>query len=479
MEDLKAIEEFVVNTDDIRNLIDIYSARIKAYPDNRSYYKALALQCGEYYLASKNLGISSINDIVLLLFQVAKLLEEKGVTAEARMMENFTAEIHNIGQYIRNWFKEPGKPFRYESEAIPLLRNYIRQLQRMPVHPPEPNGQGIVEDPFDEMESLGDFVDSFLDDFDSAFDAITIEGSRDDTSASEGMLQLSDNEQTELEKLFLSISGAYIQPVKDFIGELRDGATSKEWVDICLGSIRLIEDAGTKMSLEKVTSIVKRFKDLMLMAKTSANMTISRDIRIQLLKEYATLTDLMPEAFATSDSHASRGSQRDSIIVNAILRKTPGIGPVSRNKLIAAGMNSLDKFFVANPKDLAAVSGLSESQASLLCRVFREYRESLAHLSEHTSSKQPSLLKIFKLIGQLKALHKQFREKTRLALYEVGHEDELNQLRLDRQRCMWEINIVMAELDAYHLVEDFRRMVYDRRIERIDEFIKAEASKHL
>lgn len=476
MHDPSKYEDFIVNSDDVTNLIEIYATRIKSYPENRAYYRALSLQCGEYCLAAKRMGNPVVGEVVQFLFQITKLLEEKGVPAETRVMEYFIAEIHNIGLYIKNWFKDPSRPFQYESNHLPLFKNYVRQLSRLENHRADARLEQLVEDPFDEMESLGNFVDSFLDDFDDAFDAITVSGGAG-AAAAQGHMELSQSEQDELEKLFLSISGAYIQPVKDFISELQGGSPDKAWIDMCMGSLRLLEDAGTKMSYEKVTDIVKRFKSLMIMAKSSTSSTISRDIRIQLLKEYANLSDLLPEAFATSDSHASRGTVRDTIIVNAILRKTPGIGPVSRNKLIAAGMNSLDKYFVANPRDLAAVSGLTESQAILLCQTFQEYRKSLEVKKNLSSTEQVSLLKLFKLVKELKSLHVKFREITRTALHEEGHEDDLNQVRLDRQKCMWEINIVLAELDAFGMVEDFRKMVYDRRIERIDDFIQTKADK--
>ncbi len=481
MADLKKLEEFIVNADDVINLMEMYATRIKSYPDNRAYYHALALQCGEFLLAAKQLGHPVVGEVAAQLHQLIKLLDEKNLTASNRQMEVFIEEIQDLTTYLRRLISAPEASPAYSSQNATLLKNYIRKATQEKTHAAEPAeaaANAIVDDPFDEMEGFGDFVDSFLDEFDSAFDALTKPADAPAAAAAPaGQLRLSDQEQDEVENLFLSISSAYLQPVKDFISELQGGAVSKSWVDICLGSIRMIGDAGTKMSYEKINHIVDRFKQLMERAKVSDSPYISREIRLQLLKEYANLTTLLPEAFATSDSHATRGTVRDTVIINAILRKTPGIGPVSRNKLIAAGMNTLDKYFVANRKDLAAVSGLTDAQAESICRAFAAYKATLPEEATPATRAQAVITKLFKHLKELKALHESYKELTRRALYEPAVEGERNQVRLSRQRAMWEVNILLAELDAVAMIEDFRKMIFDRRIQRLDEFIKAEASR--
>jgi hypothetical protein len=496
MDQLKRLEDFIVNTDDVISLMELYAARIKAYPDNRAYYHALALQCGEFLLATKQLGsgLAGVAEAAHDLHQLIKLLDEKSLAATNRQMEVFIEEVQDLAQNLKRHFAahqalSPGEPppaFKFSSQNSTLLKNYIRKLsheQAAIAGAPPAESAAIVDDPFDEMEGFGDFVDSLVDDLDDAFDAITrpAPAGRASTGAapvSGGQVALTSSEEDEIQKLFLSISGAYLQPVKDFVAELQSGATSKQWADICLSSLKIIEDAGTKMSYEKISRILERFKKLMIDAKYSETSNISRDIRIQLLKEYANLTALLPEAFATSDAHASRGSVRDTIIIGTILRKTPGIGPVSRNKLIAAGMNSLDKFFIASPQDMAAVSGIAEAQARAICEAFGDYRSSLTAVDASTGRIQGALTRLFKHLKELKAQHESYKELTRRVLRAPELEGQRNDIRAQRQRTMWEVNIILAELDAIRLVEDFRKMVFDRRIQRLDEFLQEEARKH-
>ena len=480
MADLKKLEEFIVNADDVINLMEMYATRIKSYPDNRAYYHALALQCGEFLLAAKQLGHPVVGEVASQLHQLIRMLDEKNLPASTRQMEVFIEEIQDLTTYLKRLISTPEASPAYASQNATLLKNYIRKATQEKTRAAEPAAasNAIVDDPFDEMEGFGDFVDSFLDEFDSAFDALTKPADEPAaTAAPAGPLRLSDREQDEVENLFLSISSAYLQPVKDFISEMQGGAVSKSRVDICIGSIRMNGDAGTKMSYEKINHIVDRFKQLMERAKVSDSPYISREIRLQLLKEYANLTTLLPEAFATSDSHATRGTLRDTVIINAILRKTPGIGPVSRNKLIAAGMNTLDKYFVANRKDLAAVSGLSDAQAEAICRAFAAYKATLPVEATPATRAQAVITKLFKHLKELKALHDSYKDLTRRSLYEPAVEGERNQVRLSRQKAMWEVNILLAELDAVAMIEDFRKMIFDRRIQRLDEFIKAEAAR--
>jgi len=478
MPDQKRLEDFIVNTDDVINLMELYATRIKSYPGNRAYYRALTLQCGEFLLQAKGLGIPQIAGVAQNLHQMIKLLDEKNLQATTPQMEMFIEEIQDLTGFLKKLFNNPKASRDYISANSTLLRNIIRGLsaEKALTEAELPARDSLVDDPFDEMEGFEDFVDSFVDDLDSAFDSITV--SRQDVAlASPGTLALSDTEQTEVEKLFLNISGAYLQPVKDFMSELQTGAVSKQWVDICMSSLRIIEDAGTKMSLEKINQILERFKKLMLQAKTSGSAYINREIRLQLLKEYANLSTLLPEAFATSESHATRGSIRDTIIINAILRKIPGVGPVSRNKLIAAGMNTLDKYYLATIKDLAAVSGITENQAESICQAFAQYRQAHEETVDRNQQIQGSLTRLFKYLKELKQVHERYKELTRLALYADEHETDRNQVRLSRQKTMWEINITLAELNAVNLIEDFRKMIFDRRIQRLDEYLQAEAAK--
>lgn len=484
MIDRKKLEDFIVNTDDVMALMELYATRIKSYPDNRAYYHALAIQCGEFRLAAVHLGLPSVTEAAQELHQLAKTLDDQNSQATTRMMEVFLEELHDLQASLKRFFRERNEAFSYRPRNLSLFQNFMRKLASghhpaPATVPAVPVSEDLVEDPFDEMESLGSFVDGFLDDLDSAFDSITTSTPAMAEPVSTGSLELSQAEQDEVEKLFLSISGAYIQPVKEFISELKSGQADKNWVDICLSSLRLIEDAGTKMSFENVTTILSRFRDLMQQAKDSSTPVISRDIRLQLLKEYANLSSLMPEAFATSGAHASRGSVRDTVIVNAILRKTPGIGPVSRNKLLAAGLNSLDKYLVASSQEIAAVSGITETQAQTLCEAFKAYRANTPTHQDGTPQHRTLVVRLFQLLKNMRATQARYRETTRMALEDPAQEDTLRQLRSSRQSIMWDINIVLAELGSLELVEDLRRMVFDRRIQRLDAYLENEARSNL
>jgi hypothetical protein len=481
MTDLRKLEEFLVNTDDVSSLMELYATRIKSYPLNRAYYEALTLQCGEFLLAAKRLKLKSVLDAVQSLYRLAKVLHERGLAASSHHMEVFLQELHDLTNYFKKLFQHRDLTREYSSANLMLLQNMVRQLslaQRQELPPVVSSEQDIVEDPFDEIEGLGDFVDSFADDLDRAFDAMVTPEEEASGAAERKAFSLTAREQSEVENLFLSISGAYIQPVKDFISQLSGGSVSKSWVDICLGSLRIIEDAGTKMSYEKINSILVRFKQLMLEAKSTGGPTISREIRLQLLKEYANLTALMPETFATSDDHASRGSMKDGVIINVLLRRTSGVGPISRNKLIAAGLNTLEKYYMASADDIAAVSGITLSQAESIRQAFADYREHIRTSTGLTTQAQVSLTRLYRHLRELKQLHERYKQATRRALYDSEREADRDRLREKRQACMWEINIIMAELNQLRMIDDFRKMIYDRRIELLDQFMEEQAKKH-
>ncbi len=475
---IKRVETFIVDTEDVFNLMELYALRIKSNPKNRDYYEAFSIQCGECLLSAKKLEITPIIASLEEIHKLFKIVMEKGIPLTPQEMDVILEEIQDIYNMVRWQFKNKDISSDFFSKNLPLIKNFVRRysLARKEAQS-ELNKAGMLgEDPFDELGGFDSFVNGFLDELDDVFDDIIVKD-KVKTNEKEEKLKLSEDEEKEVEKLFLSISGAYLKPVKDFISELKNGTVSKDWIDICLSSLKLIEDAGTKMSYDKVVNIINRFKRLMLLAKGRNAKYISHGIRAQLLKEYANLSLLLPEVFALSEKHATKGSRKDSIIVTSLLKMIPGVGPVTRNKLILAGMNTLDKFYMATPKDLMAVSGIRFEQAKAIVDKFQEYKKSLRVKTNMLNQREVSLVKLATELENLKSVHLKCKEATRKALYSFEYESLKNKLKLKRQKVMWEINIILAELDEIKMLEDFKRMIYDRRIDRLEEFLEAEFKK--
>ncbi len=475
---LKNIETFIVNTEDAFNLMELYALRIKSNPLNLDYYDAFKCQCEECFLKAKNFNVEMVIPSLEEITKLFTILTKKNLPLKEKEIEVILEEVQDLYNAVRWQFKNKNYSNIFISKNLPLIRNFVRRFSIMEKSENKLSKKGMfIEDPFDELEGFDTFVDGFLEELDDVFDGITEKKQAKKEEINEKNLKLSENEEKEVENLFLSISSAYLKPVKDFIGELKNGAVSKDWIDICLSSLKLIEDAGTKLSYDKVVNIINRFKRLMLLAKGKEAKYISHGIRAQLLKEYANLSLLLPEVFALSKEHSTKGSRKDTIIVTSLLKMIPGVGPVTRNKLILAGMNTLDKYYMATPKDLMLVSGIKYEQAEKIVEKFKEYKKSLRVKTNMFNQREVSLVKLMEELKMLKEVHKKYKEATRLALYSPEYEKLKNKLKLKRQKVMWKINIILAELEEIRMLEDFKKMIFDRRIDRIEEFLDIEFKK--
>ena len=145
-----------------------------------------------------------------------------------------------------------------------------------------------------------------------------------------------------------------------------------------------------------------------------------------------------------------------------------------RGSLVSGAIRSVVS--VASHPFWLALDAAEESYdyaAGFVLDYHRHYRESQRLQTEFAEVTQR--LSEYK---ELKAEHEAYKDLTRRVLRAPELEGDRNDIRVQRQRTMWEINIILAELDAIRLVEDFRKMVFDRRIQRLDEFLQSEARKY-
>src|SRR6185369_864006 len=105
--------------------------------------------------------------------------------------------------------------------------------------------------------------------------------------------------------------------------------------------------------------------------------SIHREVREMLSGAYAKLIELMPPVFALE---GERG-RREPIIIRGLLLQVPGVYKVTIDKLYAAGLNAIELFYTARPRDLADTSGVDLPLAEAICERFQRYRREVADLS--------------------------------------------------------------------------------------------------
>jgi hypothetical protein len=287
-------------------------------------------------------------------------------------------------------------------------------------------------------------------------DATGIHGEQDDRAAQE---------------LFASIAAYYSKPVKDFIVELERGTATKEWIEICQPVMGSIIDGADSLGLHEVSQRMSDFRDALALAQTTDGPVFDDDCREFILSSYEELVGLLPETFAVDE----RDDHRESIIIHSLLRQVPGVGHVTFEKLYGAGLTSLDALFLANPTDLAAVSGVPRALCERICDKIREHQDRLRGTPSSLDTDRCT-----RLSGLLHDLHRHHARFQQIAAEDDPElaAEKRESLRL-RQTCLLQINVLLAEMGAVDLVEETKKLGVEKRIERLVAFLRARVGDRL
>ena len=158
----------------------------------------------------------------------------------------------------------------------------------------------------------------------------------------------------EVRELFAGIAVAYARPLRDFMIEVAWGEPTKEWLDVALPATAALRRAAAAVELPALDAALEGYAAALELAVGEAS--IHREVREMLAGAYARLVEAMPSVFALE---GERG-RREPIIVRSLLMQVPGVHKVAVDKLYAAGVNGLDVFYAARPRELAEATGLDE-----------------------------------------------------------------------------------------------------------------------
>ena len=288
------------------------------------------------------------------------------------------------------------------------------------------------------------------------------------TSSISSISQSSSNEEIDagaqriVEQLFADIASNYARPIKNFIFELKRGMATKDWVEICRPAMQGITRAAEGMGLHLAAQRMIDFEAALSIAERNEQRVLSGEVRSLLLWCYDDLVKVMPKAFAVGEEQQQ---QRDGIIINSLLLQIPDVGRVSIDKLYRAGLTSLEALYLARRDELASATGIPKDLSERICAKFQAYRSGLEASKAHDFG-QKSRLSEF--VNELRRLHEAYVR----ALEDPDLADEKKELRQQRQSCVLWINVILAESGELDLVNELEKVSFDRRIERLEEFLR-------
>jgi hypothetical protein len=310
-------------------------------------------------------------------------------------------------------------------------------------------------------EELG--ADFFGEDFEQAFDdafdsLVSQDASAQEQNASPEMFA---DDQIVVEGLFADIAANYARPVKNFIFELKRGTATKEWIEICRPAMHGITRAAEGMGLTLAAQRMVDFEAALSLAQQSENRVLSGELRDLLLWCYEDLAKAMPQAFVIGEEE----QQREGIIINSLLKQIPDLGRVTVEKLYRAGLTSLDTLFLAKKDDLAVATGIPTWLSERICEKFQAYRTELEGDSRDVAH-AGQRARLSELLEDLRRQHEGFERAA-----DNESASEKREYRQQRQSCMLRINVLLAETGEIDLVVELQKLSFDRRIQRIEEYL--------
>jgi hypothetical protein len=308
----------------------------------------------------------------------------------------------------------------------------------------------------------------------SVFDA-DLDSDLDDVFASLMTQEtLSDNEpvaaetlaedQSAVETLFADIAANYARPVKNFIFELKRGTATKDWTEICRPAMHGITRAAEGMGLTQAAQRMVDFEAALSLAQNSEERLLRGDVRDLILWCYEDLIKVMPQAFLVGEEE----QQREGIIIDSLLKQIPDVGRVTIDKLYRAGLTSLDTLYLAKRDDLAVATGITTSLSERICEKFQAYRTRLENTPRDLSGERDRLAL---MLTELRRHHEGFQYAAANEWSDPALATEKRDCRQQRQSCVLWINVLLAEVGELDLINELEKLSFDRRIERLEEYL--------
>src|SRR5262245_29015143 len=311
------------------------------------------------------------------------------------------------------------------------------------------------------------FDADFEQDLDAVFASLENQHSPQAVIPTSSDEDLNSDDQVIVEQLFADIAANYARPIKNFMFELKRGTATKDWVDICRPAMQGITRAAEGMGLRQAAQRMMDFEAALSLAQQNEQRVLAGEVRDLLMWCYEDLVKVMPKAFVVGEEE----QQREGIIINSLLAQIPDVGRVTIEKLYRAGLTSLDTLYLARREELAVATGIPVELSERICAKFQAYRAGLeANSRDVKDVGQRGRLAEF--VAELKRQHEGFVR----ASEETSLSNQKRDFREQRQACVLWINVLLAEVGELDLVNELQKMSFERRIQRLEEYLASNSA---
>ena len=316
-----------------------------------------------------------------------------------------------------------------------------------------------IADTFERLLSLEDLDEGFA----------TIQRSSDKGGGAHG-LALTD--LAEVRSLFAQLAANHVRQVRDFMIELRWREATTDWIGICEPALRSLRRAADKLDHRELCSALDRFSEALAAANAGSRRTIEGERRDALLARYEDLASLMPQAFALDLDR----TQREAVILQSLLLQVPEVKKVTVDKLYAAGLSTLEAFFVATPGDIVATTGIADDLATRIVESFRAYREQVkASVPDATRAHERE--RVAELTARLRREHDEHEQASQQ--WSKDADEQRKVLRKARAQTLLDIQVVLARLGEVERLKELERLPFERKVTFLESFLEEAREKYV
>ena len=266
-------------------------------------------------------------------------------------------------------------------------------------------------------------------------------------------------------ELFSELAANHMRHVRDFMIDVKWGEVTRDWIQVCLPPVRTLKKAADRLDLDQLAAALERLALVLDAANAAGGAMLDAGEKERLLDAYGELVQLMPTAFALDRDK----TQREAVIVQALLLQVPDVRKVTIDKMHAAGLTSLSVLFEANAHDIAHVAGIPDSLAAKIVERVQAYRAELKQASPQ-DARAAEREKLASLNEALRHHHVAYERAA------DGWGPEAKSKKRDHFRAREEtwlaISVVLARFGEVDRLQGIEKVPFAQRIAQLTDYLE-------
>ncbi|HET9929147.1 MAG TPA: helix-hairpin-helix domain-containing protein [Polyangiaceae bacterium] len=277
--------------------------------------------------------------------------------------------------------------------------------------------------------------------------------------------ELTPEELREAQRLFLEISVNYLRPLRDLIVEIDLGEPTREWLSVCRPAVASLRRAAMDMALEDLGADLGGLLTVIEQGERGIGSTLDARTREALKAAWGKLAVTLPQAFSVEQTR----TRREPLIVFSLLQQVPDVRKVTLDRIVAAGLTTLEQLYKAKPGDIADAAGIPKELAERIVARFQRYRRELG-TAPPSPSRQREKAQLDALAKKLEDQNNAFDASSR----HWSHAEEKRRLRQERAATLLEIRLLLARLGEVELIDELEPLPFQKKAETLRRYLSAQ-----